>query len=502
MKKRKYSFTIGGLLLCCSSLSSAFTEVQSQPTYFAPLREKLPNEDFLFVQPEPIKIQDTDVIPAVGIISHNTLHVEQLMYQPELLTHLLISSLQSNHQQAVILLLPVYQRLSQPNEFLLQWAKAVVAVTERDFSTAIRLYRGLISENPQLFTVRLQLAIALFGDKQYVAAQEQFEKLVASSPTEQFTRLIASYQELLKRQNYWEINGGFTYLNEDNINNAPKLGTRSGFWKSTEQPENAQGINYFFLASKKWALSRGFFTAFSLENHGKYYWDNKKYNEIQIRSGLGIGYQNHQYEISLTPFVEQSWYAGGPRGSIQGTLHRHSITLGSRVNSEIQLSPHWKINSIFEYAKLNYIQRKNLNGQSQYATMLLHYLPSGKQYWFGGIDLYRKTAQQKAAQYIRYSLKLGWGQEWPKGISSRLSVYYARRNYAAPLASPDAFLPKFYKEKQKNREYGISATIWHRGIHFWGITPKITWSYQRIKSNNLFDNYDRHQVFLNFNKTF
>jgi len=52
-----------------------------------------------------------------------------------------------------------------------------------------------------------------------------------------------------------------------------------------------------------------------LDASGKYYWNNKKYNELNVRAGVGLGYQTARFEISLTPFTEKRWYAGGSSGS-------------------------------------------------------------------------------------------------------------------------------------------------------------------------------------------
>ena len=62
-------------------------------------------------------------------------------------------------------------------------------------------------------------------------------------------------------------------------------------------------------------------------------------------------------------------------------------------------------------------------------------------------------------------------QEWPLGISSRLSVAYARRTYQGV---------DLFGIRQKNKEYQTNVTLWHRNVYFWGITPKLTWSYQKM----------------------
>jgi len=56
--------------------------------------------------------------------------------------------------------------------------------------------------------------------------------------------------------------------------------------------------------------------------------------------------------------------------------------------------------------------------------------------------------------------------------------------------------------RQKNNEYQSAVTLWHRDLYFWGITPKITWSYQRVSSNHPFYSYDKNRIFLEMGTTF
>ena len=88
-----------------------------------------------------------------------------------------------------------------------------------------------------------------------------------------------------------------------NINNAPKAGTHIGNWKAWSK-ESAQGLSYSLGVEKKWSLAHNFFTKLGLDGNGKYYWNNKKYNELNARLGWGLGYQTSHLELALTPFTK------------------------------------------------------------------------------------------------------------------------------------------------------------------------------------------------------
>ena len=119
--------------------------------------------------------------------------------------------------------------------------------------------------------------------------------------------------------------------------------------------------------------------------------------------------------------------------------------------------------------------------------------PNQKQYWFAGLDLSHKSARSASDAYDRFSTRLGWGQEWGKGISTRLIGSFGKR-YAKG--------EDFFNIKRRDNEYNANLALWHRNIHFFGITPRIVFSYSKIDSNNKFYSYDTSKVYLDFSRSF
>ena len=142
---------------------------------------------------------------------------------------------------------------------------------------------------------------------------------------------------------------------------------------------------------------------------------------------------------------------------------------------------------IFGAALFAYVKRSKGDFLTEY------YFPKSGQFWFVGADYNRENTRDEDNAYQRKNLRLGWGQEWGWGISTRISLAYARRTYKGA---------DLFNIRQKNNEYQSVVTLWHRDLYFWGITPKITWSYQRVSSNHPFYSYDKNRIFLEMGKTF
>lgn len=418
---------------------------------------------------------------------------EELAKHPDLVIRALVPAVMQGNSDNIELLYPIYQQL--PAQFhdpiLTKWALAIMEKKHQNYSQAVKLYRQILAEQTDIQPVRLQLAATLFENNELEAAEDQFKKLRSESLIPEMSQLIDQYLNAINRRDRWTFSGGLTYLNDPNINNAPKSGTTYSNWQAPKR-ETAEGVGFNFELGKKWSWGDGFFNELRLSTNGKYYWDNKKYNEVSLRASTGLGFQNAKLSVTLLPFIEQTLYAGGSKQS--DTLKRFSKASGATLETNYWLSPQWQISGNYEYAEQRYTSRKHLNGNYHFISTGLVYLANAKQYWFANLNYNRTATRDKDDSFFRRGISLGWGQEWGKGLSTRLSVSVAQKRYKAPMP--------IFNITQRNKEYGINASIWHRAVHFWGITPRLTYSFTKTKSNHVFYSYDKHRVFVEVSKQF
>ncbi|HHW7570956.1 TPA: surface lipoprotein assembly modifier [Mannheimia haemolytica] len=479
---------VSTLLILTSNL--AFAE-----TTPAQLQEKMDNqrmqENPTLEKPEPqAKPQAVNAQVHRQSISISS---QQLLQQPELLNSAMLTALVTNHTENVQFLLPIYQQLpaSEQNSEVVQWAEAVNAKAKQNYSEAIKGYRQLLAKYPENQPIRMQLAVALFENRENEAAEAQFYKLQADKLPQEIANAVNSYLEAIGKQDQWSFQGGLTYLNDPNINNAPNAGTTYGNWTAPKK-ESAQGVGFYLEADKKWSWGNGFFHEFRLNGNGKYYWNNKKYNEYSLRESLGLGYQNAKQKITLLPFFEQTWYAGG--SSQTESTKRYSNSGGVNARWQYWITPQWQSAISYEYAEQRYTRRQHLDGNYHFIAPSLYFYPNSQQYWFVGANFNRTSTRDLDDSFIRRGVSIGWGQEWKNGLSTQLSASYARKQYRAQMP--------IFQITQRNSEYGVQASIWHRALHFKGITPRLTWQYNKVKSNHSFYSYDKNRVYIEFSHTF
>lgn len=417
----------------------------------------------------------------------------ELAQRPDLVLRALQPALMQGNAETLKVIFPIYEQL--PHQYhhpiLTKWSQAILARADNDYRQAIRLYREILAEQADNQVARLQLAVALFGNNEMEAAEDQFKKLRAEPLPAEINELIDGYLTAITRKDRWTFSGGLTYLNDPNINNAPKAGTTYGNWSAPKR-ESAEGVGFNLNIGKKWSWGNGFYNELRLNSNGKYYWDNRKYNEVSARGSLGLGFQNAKTDIEILPFMEQTLYAGGSRQS--DTLKRFSKSGGATLEIQHWLSPQWQLNSNYEYAEQRYTTRKHLNGNSHFVSLGVVYLANAKRSFFANVNYQRTATRDRDDSYFRRGMTLGWQQEWDWGLSTRLSASVAQKRYKGPMP--------IFQITQRNKEYGVQAAIWHRAVHYWGITPRLTYSFNKTKSNHVFYSYDKHRVFLDFSKSF
>lgn len=417
----------------------------------------------------------------------------ELQQRPDLIKRALNAALLYNHPGNAAALLPFYRNLpeAERDADTLAWAQAAAARWHNRPGQAVRLYRRLAAAHPELLPLRLQLALALFENKEWEAAEQQFDKLRSKPDLPESTAVfIERHLEAIRSQSRWQLEGGVSYLHDPNINNAPDRRNLGGGFTAPE-PEAARGISLNAGIGKRQILPHGWFAEIRADGSSRHYWDNKKYSEASLRLSAGGGFQNARTAAGLMPFADQTWYAGGRRHDRH--LKRFSQSGGLSAYWTYRFSPNWQSRLSAEYARHRYRTRTHLDGHSLSASAALYYMPTEKQYWFAGIDGGKTTARTDDDAYTRRGIRAGWGQEWPLGFSTRLNAGYSQRRYQGL---------NFFNIIQRNREYNAQISLWHRAVHFRGITPRLTWSYQKNRGNHPLYRYQKQRLFIELGRQF
>lgn len=423
-----------------------------------------------------------------------TVSEQQLRQDKSLTEYLLNQAIETGNVSLIQYLLPIYCQFSHFDTILVAFAEAQLAKKQQRYDEAIRLYRDILAIRPELTPVRIQLAISLFTIQQDNAAREQFEKALSDQALPQdIALLIQQYQQALKNRNRWQISFSASYLRETNVNNASSdhYIENTPFKKNPSMlPQKANGVNYTLDLTRDFNLSGSHYLHIENNLYGKSYWDNHDFDEITNRLYLGYTYKTEHQRVALLPFYEQQWYSG----------HRYKRTVGGRAEFNRWLNPNWQLSTALEYGRNFYAENPNLNGTSKLASGTLLWRPTSRYFFYTGIDYAQERTAIRRYGYDLTTVRLGWGQEWLWGISSRISLSASKRQYKDNFSLGSVF---HFDKKREDEIYQLNVTAWKRDWHIFGITPKLhyRWKKQRSNFSTLHSYSDKSITFL-FEKAF
>lgn len=491
------------------SISGLFSQAFANPE---PANKSVPPEPELELnihaaEPSPVRQDDklkTDAKPA----QEKVMEVDEktLLDNPELLSRAMYSAVMTQNVDGIKVLLPIYRKWPKHDKEMAVFAQALVYQHNGQAAEAIKLYRILISAQPDSQIIRLQLAQALFDNQQNEAAADQFDRLKTEQLPEPVLQRVEAYRQALRQRDSWQVYGGFNITREQNINQAPK-NQRLGRQLSKEEcdkrretnptsdcfdgwtfdkPINATGFNYQLGAEKKWSLKKGLYAKAGADVSGKAYRSYSRYNDATARTSTGLGYADQRNDVGITPFHERRAYG----------KHAYSYSNGARIHWN-----RWQTHSLqsltaVEASRLKNQKRRRSDVNSLLASGSLVYYRNARQYWLGGADLYQeRNKEDRSDDFNRYGVRALWGQEWGGGFSTRVQVGVAKRFYKTPSFFSNG-------EERRDKELNTSISVWHRALHYGGVTPRITFSHQRTSSNDAYYTNSRNRMFIELSKTF
>lgn len=413
-----------------------------------------------------------------------------LLANPALLSRALLSALVYNNSDGVAVLLPIYQKQSidaiEPQ--MIQWANAVLSGKNRQFSHAISDYQALHQAYPNnpIFTVRL--AQNLFANKQYTQADE----LIKTLPTD-FAKELSPYTAAIERMQKPNFQLGGNIIIDKNINNAPNNPDLGGGWTAST-PESARGIAINASLDRNFLLDQGMTLTPALSVQGKLYQDAKHYNEISARFGMAMGKHSHANSLTITPFYEQTHYAGGKKTDPKLQHFNDSVgfdlTATHRFDAKNQLSLSASISKNFHHL------REHLTGHSVSISPTFSTRPAvfGQDAWLAiGADYQYNHTQDKDDSYRRTGIRASFGKKW-HDFGMRGSVAIAKRRYLAPMP--------IFNQTQINHEHHASLSLWHDKLSYRNFTPRLTWQHQKTDSTIGLYSYDKNRLFVELSGSF
>lgn len=415
--------------------------------------------------------------------------LEALKADPVAFTRYLNAALAAQDMTTVKELLPHYKALNVNDPMLIKFADALVYRSEGQNKKAIAIYKDMLADNPDFHPVRLNMAQALYADKQYSVAHDQLQKLRGADIPQP---VMANVERLIQRideQEEWRFNASARYVYDDNLNDVPEKPMTNSALGTTFKPESGNGLQVSGSANKRFNLDKNFYAEVGGNAILKGYWDNSEYNDYLLTASAGVGYDDAKNDVSISPFVTKRYYSEDP----------YSLRKGVNISGSRWVKPKLKLTASGMYSNETFDDDNNKARETDALFLGLNalYIKDAKEYFYGGIGRYNNDVPVRSfLTYDRDSVNVGWGREWAQGISTITSLNYGVKKYDNPAGDFSGKALEFfydnyggeYGSSREDKTTSLGLQVWKRDLTVLGLTPRLVFDYEKTSSN--FDYYD------------
>lgn len=355
---------------------------------------------------------------------------------------------------------------------------------------AIKIYRKILQDQPDLVKVRYELALCYMYQKKWYRADYHLRLAMAGDDLPDEVRRAMTYYRYVVRQNKnWDVWFNFGAVPDSNINQVAggeecvtnEYGT---FCRQLPEPVSAVGYNLILGGNYE----------FKFGEHWRWKSDANLYTNI---------YKQHDYDdvyfgMSSGPrYVWRDgdiWTAATASRRLYG-WDGYNWSYGGKVDFNYDLSRRWAAGLNFTFLNNIYDEyAEYMNGQTYAINPSISYSFDASKYLVLRIGTLRDITKNNIYQHWRHSVALGFGSELPWGFHLYIEPSFAWANYdGARWGVRNAQFVQI-TERDFTQRYGVSLS--NSKISIFGFVPTITFDYTQRDSN--IKNRGFHKTALEF----
>lgn len=364
---------------------------------------------------------------------------------------------------------------------------------------ALPFYERILAEHPNYHFVRVAYAQALFADKQYALAEEQFAQLPENVLSPQVLKNVQLYRDYIRKVYQPKFSLSFHYEHNSNINSAGESDTISAclfnycglkLKKGTESlPISDDGIRWSAGVTKLFHINGLHNIEIGLQTDGIHYFKHSEYNEQSIRPSIAYINRSSRRTWSIEPYANYQFFGGSIYKRQYGLYHQY----------QLNLTPNWQWRLSYDVAKTSYNLNIPAQGNQHFLSSMLIY-QGNTFYVFGGAGFGKENNEYKQLAHNRQSIFAGAQYIWNEKFGVRIngSINWRQYKYAhffSPFLGGDRF--------RRETSYYANVGIFSPKIQVYGFMPILNMKYIKTSSNipDLY-NRDSWSVDVSVQKTF
>ena len=371
-----------------------------------------------------------------------------------------------------------------------------ISARRGDYDTAIKIFRKILDEQPDLARIRFELAICYMKTGHWYRADYHLRLAMAGDDLPDDVRKMMSYYRYIVRQNKnWNVWFNFGAAPDNNVNQATGgqecVNTIFGpMCRELLEPESAIGFNFILGGNYEFKFGEHWRWKSDANIYTNIY-NKHKFDDLYLSTSTGPRYVWNNGDVWLAGIVARRWYGwdeynwsvGGKLDTNYDFTRKLSGGLSLRILN----------NKYDEYGPWMNGQTYSANGRLSYSLDATKYIVLR-----GGIE--RETAKDNIYANWRPNVGFGFGAALPYGFDIYLEPYFYWTNYDGERWVVDN--GDFTKKKAKDFNQRYSISLSNHKFDIWGFVPTLTVSYSRRDSNIWQREYDKYTAEFTFQQRF
>jgi tetratricopeptide (TPR) repeat protein len=374
---------------------------------------------------------------------------------------------------------------ANPADPQLVFLQAQLEFAEGNYDRAAALYRRMLSSDPSLLRVRLELARTLFAARDYEAARYHFEIALGQTLDESVRQNIYAFLRAIRGRVTW-LTFSFTIGPDSNPNFATSARTVDLFGLTFELNPDARAKKAFGIvanAQARYAFGEDnrYFVAGALE-YRDYEQSFADSEALELTLGRSFVTGEALWTAELGPLA-----AGyQDRELYYGWLLRstNAVPLGERFLS----STHVTLKRL-EYPRFSYLTAD----QYWAGTSLRYAIDPASGVWIS-LALGRSLAEEDPYSYQAVEGLIGYTRELPARINLQVQLSGNRYVYDEP--------PPLFAEDRRDRLTRLDLMLTARDWNLYGFAPRLTMSTARNSSTISLFSYTRRFAGIGLTREF
>jgi hypothetical protein len=380
------------------------------------------------------------------------------------------------------------RRLTPEEETERAFLRGMIALQDKDYAQAADRFRDILAAQPDLQRVRLELARALFLAHHDSAADYHFRLVLADRPPPGVAVTINRFLAAIRERRVISFSLELGLVPDSNANAAPDDDRVELYGLPFTLSKDARETGGLGVSMSGRLLMRPRLSShvrlFSVLSgyHSEFFGGD--FDDTIATAELGPEVETSKGTVIPSAIYFHRWFGG----------RAYNDGLGLRLRWQKDVSHTWSLQADAQWRHIDNKINDGLDGPFYLAGLSAQQRLDGKSYLNYQAILRRQGTRDAAYAYTEPGVTLGYGREFPLGITTYLSMEAAPSFY-------DGLIAAFGKVRQDWRLSG-GLTLVKRDWSYLGFAPVIRLSYTRNLSNIDFYEYKRLRGEFTVTRTF